>query len=204
MLNKEGFDLWANGYDRSVGLSEENNKYPFAGYKEVLNTIYKRIRQNHAEKVLDIGFGTGTLTKKLYDSNIDITGIDFSTAMIEIAQQKMPNAKLLQFDFSKGLPAPLENEKFDFIVCTYAIHHLTDPQKATFLQSLKKHLNPAGEILIGDVAFQTRAELEKCRAACKEEWDDDEIYIVADELSQALESLEFIKISHCAGVCIFT
>ena len=32
MLNEQGFDLWADGYDRSVGLSEEDGSYPFAGY----------------------------------------------------------------------------------------------------------------------------------------------------------------------------
>ena len=27
MLDSKGFDLWANGYDKSVNLSEENNEY---------------------------------------------------------------------------------------------------------------------------------------------------------------------------------
>ena len=36
MLNEQGFDLWADGYDRSVGLSDEGNTYPFAGYKRCL------------------------------------------------------------------------------------------------------------------------------------------------------------------------
>ncbi len=40
MLSKEGFDLWADGYDRAVGLSDEENSYPFAGYKDVLGGIY--------------------------------------------------------------------------------------------------------------------------------------------------------------------
>ena len=31
MLNNTGFDLWADGYDKSVGLSDENDRYPFAG-----------------------------------------------------------------------------------------------------------------------------------------------------------------------------
>lgn len=33
MLSKQGFDLWAKDYDKTVQLSEENNEYPFAGYK---------------------------------------------------------------------------------------------------------------------------------------------------------------------------
>ena len=36
MLNDKGFDLWADGYDKSVGISDEGNTYPFAGYKKVL------------------------------------------------------------------------------------------------------------------------------------------------------------------------
>lgn len=31
MLSSQGFDLWADGYDASVGLSDEENSYPFAG-----------------------------------------------------------------------------------------------------------------------------------------------------------------------------
>ena len=39
MLNREGFDLWADGYDKSVRLSEESDTYPFAGYRAVLGEI---------------------------------------------------------------------------------------------------------------------------------------------------------------------
>jgi len=40
MLDSKGFDLWADGYDRAVGVSDEENTYPFAGYREVLGGIY--------------------------------------------------------------------------------------------------------------------------------------------------------------------
>ena len=40
MLNDKGFDLWADGYDKSVGISDEGNTYPFAGYKKVLGYIF--------------------------------------------------------------------------------------------------------------------------------------------------------------------
>lgn len=43
MLDKKGFDLWADGYDKAVGISEEANTYPFAGYKEVLGGIFQEI-----------------------------------------------------------------------------------------------------------------------------------------------------------------
>lgn len=66
MLDNKGFDLWADGYDKTVGVSDEGNTYPFAGYKDVLGTIFKTIMKKPSAVVLDIGFGTGTLTTKLY------------------------------------------------------------------------------------------------------------------------------------------
>ncbi len=73
MLNKQGFDLWANEYDQTVQVSEESNVYPFAGYKEILNTIFNEVMQNEKSKVLDIGFGTGVLTHKLYEMATKLT-----------------------------------------------------------------------------------------------------------------------------------
>ena len=67
MLNQKGFDLWADGYDQAVGLSDMENTFPFAGYKEILGRIYKIILAKEKPTVLDIGFGTGTLTLKLYE-----------------------------------------------------------------------------------------------------------------------------------------
>ena len=43
MLNNTGFDLWADGYDKSVGLSDENDRYPFAGYRAMMNALYQRV-----------------------------------------------------------------------------------------------------------------------------------------------------------------
>ncbi|MCA0987592.1 hypothetical protein [Guptibacillus algicola] len=65
MLSKQGFDLWANEYDRSVQVSEESNEYPFAGYKEILNAIYNEVMSSNQANVLDIGFGTGVLASRL-------------------------------------------------------------------------------------------------------------------------------------------
>ena len=41
MLDNKGFDLWADGYDKGIGVCDEADKYPFAGYKEITNAIYR-------------------------------------------------------------------------------------------------------------------------------------------------------------------
>lgn len=204
MLSKNGFNLWADNYDECVKLSEDANDYPFAGYKNVLNEIYNIVRTNNGNKVLDIGFGTAVLTTKLYNDNYKIFGIDFSNKMIEIAQNKMPKATLIQYDFSKGLPNEILNENFDFIISTYAIHHLNDAEKTKFINMLLSLLNDNGKIILGDVAFSNANDLEICRKNSKDKWDDDEIYLVFDEIKQIFPKAIFVKISHCSGVIIIT
>ena len=82
MLNAKGFDLWADGYDRSVQLSEASDEYPFAGYKDVLNAVYRAVHARAHASVLDLGFGTGVLTAKLYAEGYAVSGVDFSPRMI--------------------------------------------------------------------------------------------------------------------------
>lgn len=43
MLDKKEFDLWADDYDKTVGISDEKNTYSFAGYKKVLGFIFQTI-----------------------------------------------------------------------------------------------------------------------------------------------------------------
>ncbi len=200
MLDNKGFDLWADGYDAAVGLSDEENSYPFAGYKDVLGTIFKEIMSKKNARVLDIGFGTGTLTTKLYENGCEVYGQDFSQRMIELAKEKMENAHLYQGDFTNGLVKELSENKYDYIVGTYSLHHLTDEQKVIFLKSLLERLEEGGKLLIGDVAFETRAALEKCKEEVGDEWDEDEIYFVIDELRKSFDKVEFFPKSYCAGV----
>ena len=200
MLNNTGFDQWADEYDRSVARSDAAGSYPFAGYQEILDEIVRQVTEHGGGDVLDIGFGTGTLAARLYAQGCRIYGQDFSERMVQLAQEKMPNAELYSGDFRQGLAEPLRAQRYDFILATYSLHHLTDAEKVPFLNGLLELLQENGEILIGDVAFRTRAELEACRKQAGASWDEDEIYFVADELAPALPQLKFTPFSACAGI----
>ena len=203
MLSSNGFDLWADGYDRAVGLSDEDGTYPFAGYRAVLNAVYQDIRgHQHVRNVLDLGIGTGTLAVRLCEDGYAVTGVDFSPRMLAIAGERTNGrARLIQHDFHGGFPSALAGERFDRIVCTYALHHLTDEEKPAFLQSLTAHLTEGSRVLIGDIAFPTRAALDACRRQAGDEFDDEECYLVADELPP-LPGIRttFTVMSPCAGL----
>ena len=203
LLDSKGFDLWANDYDVAVDLSDDDGTYPFAGYKAILAQIYAEIMSEAPCKVLDVGVGTGVLTSKLYEAGNQITGVDFSVEMLKISRNKMPDARLIEHDFTVGLPAELAGERFDFIVLTYSIHHLTYDEQINFLLICLDHLAEGGNILIGDVAFETRAMMVECAVASGEDWDDEEFYIIHDELVKNLGArcrVDYQQMTHCSGI----
>lgn len=200
MLNNTGFDLWADGYDKSVGLSDENDRYPFAGYRAMMNALYQRVLAQSGHNVLDIGFGTGILTSRFYEQGCRIYGQDFSAQMLRLAQDRMPKATLFCGDFSQGLSTPLTQRTYDAIVATYSLHHLTDRQKVDFIRSLLSLLREGGCLYIGDVAFPSRAALEVCRLHAGDLWDADETYFVFDEMKCFFPQMQFEPLSPCAGI----
>ncbi|MCL2409649.1 MAG: class I SAM-dependent methyltransferase [Oscillospiraceae bacterium] len=201
MLDNKGFDLWADDYDQSVGVTDDDGEYPFAGYKEVLARIYDAIMGKDSCSVLDIGIGTATLSTKLYEAGNNIVGIDFSQKMLRIAAERMPNAALIQHDITNGLP-DLGGRRFDFIISTYAMHHLGDSAKIALIKRAVEYLSPGGKIIIGDIAFKAAEDQEKCRKDCGDGWDDDEFYFVMSQLEPLLADFDwnYQQISHCGGI----
>ncbi|MEG2786843.1 MAG: class I SAM-dependent methyltransferase [Romboutsia sp.] len=210
MLDNKGFDLWSKDYDKSVERSSK--EYPFDGYYEILNYIYNSITNRKTSKVLDIGFGTGLLTHRLYEDGVNIFGIDFSQGMVDIAKKKMPNGVFIQHDFNLGIPVEIKDERFDYIISSYAIHHLEDDKKVQFIGRLKDLLVRDGKIIIGDVGFKTKNQLLECRNYNLDKWDEDEIYIVEEKIIPELRKNgvngSYAQISSCAGIievdCDFT
>ena len=201
MLDSKGFDNWSGTYDQNVRETDESGRYPFAGYDAVLDEIARRLAARPEKgNLLDIGFGTAVLTKRLYRAGYTVYGQDFSPKMTALAREKMPGAKLFTGDFRTGLVPELMAARYDAVIATYSLHHLDGRQKVDLLRALLPLINKGGALYIGDVAFRTRAELEACRAAEGDRWDPDEYYFVYDELRKEFPALTFAPFSDCAGL----
>ncbi len=113
MLDREGFNRWAENYEKSLLESGRKNVYPFAGHIRLFEIIAGMVleQEDQHPAILDIGFGTGVLTKMLYDGGCEVYGQDFSERMIEIAQEKMPQAHLYKGDLREGLVSPKSEAK---------------------------------------------------------------------------------------------
>ena len=204
VLDKEGFNQWAAQYDQTVAQTQADSQYPFAGYDTVLQAIETIVAAKPQPEVLDAGFGTGVLTRRLAERGAQITGFDFALAMVETVRNQLPQAELFVHDFNDGWPAVLAEKQFDFIVSTYALHHLSVAGQIAWIQEMLGHLKPGGRVLIGDVAFDNAAALYACRDQAGERWDADEIYLTREQLKPFFaQQLQWQRCSFCAALMSF-
>ncbi|HYA64133.1 MAG TPA: class I SAM-dependent methyltransferase [Candidatus Sulfotelmatobacter sp.] len=56
--------------------------------------IVRRLKNSRAEvrKVMDVGCGAGPLTKALVEAGFDVTGVDISAELLELARANVPTA----------------------------------------------------------------------------------------------------------------
>ena len=200
MPDDRNFDLWSDGYGASIHLLEDNDEYPVAGYARLLNEVYQKVRSSDARKILDAGFGTGILTRKLYKDGYEIYGVDASEQMVAAGKESMPNATLKMADYSMGLPLSLMHTEYDMIISTYALHHLDHYEKVSLINDMLRQLKDGGEIIIGDLAFECRREMKQFRKENKENWLYEDMYMLHEECSKDFPNAKWTKISKCAGI----
>lgn len=202
-MNKELFDNWASTYNESILKSERDETYPFYGYGKIQKHIFKEANLKQNSKILEMGIGTGMMTKKLYDLDHDITGVDFSSKMINEAKKVMPFNRYIESGFIKVLDI-IQDDKFDMIIFSYSIHHLTPINQKYILDVLSNNLTENGKIIIGDVITRTKKNMETLARVNARIWDDEEHYPTYEEYNnQVLNqhyNLEFKEVTFCSGI----
>jgi putative AdoMet-dependent methyltransferase len=147
-------DELAAGYDEDV-LDEAD---PIrAGYADCLRWTVERAEIAPASTVVDLGSGTGN-TSALVPAAGRLICVDISTKMMEFARPKLahlPRVEYVQADLLEFFDEPRE---FDRLVSTYAVHHLTEDEKAVLLEGLAQSLAADGIAVFGDLMFADRAE----------------------------------------------
>ncbi|MDN5202740.1 class I SAM-dependent methyltransferase [Fulvivirgaceae bacterium BMA10] len=102
--------------------------------------------------VLELGCGTGYLTKKLVHNQAEVTSVDQSSGMLTRAKQRVPFGKFVQSDIFQYK----DTMQYDYIVLFFVLHELTFSDRTKLLRSAKKLLNKNGEIIICDFSTPDR------------------------------------------------
>ncbi|MDQ0191785.1 MerR family transcriptional regulator [Paenibacillus wynnii] len=141
--DKWDFDARAEIHDEIV-LNEASE---YKDYGAALALTVQWLAPIHGEKGLDIGTGTGNLAEKLIAHGAIMAGVDQSKEMLKLCRLKLP---ALETKLGNFLAIPYLDHKFDFVVSSFAFHHLTESQQALAIEEMRRVLKPHGRICITD------------------------------------------------------
>lgn len=94
----------------------------------------------HEKKVLDLCCGQGQLTRLLCETGAEVTGLDFSPSMLELARKTAARAEFVEGD---AADMPFSDDAFDAVVCNFGLMHFPDRRAA--LSEVCRVLRPRGQ-----------------------------------------------------------
>jgi phosphatidylethanolamine/phosphatidyl-N-methylethanolamine N-methyltransferase len=106
----------------------------------------QRMNIQPGERVLEVGVGTG-INLSLYPKQATVTGIDFSSSMLEKARERaarkgLRNMRLLQMD---AADLKFSDDSFDIVYAPYLISVVPDPVKVA--REMRRVCRPGGRII---------------------------------------------------------
>ncbi len=104
-------------------------------------------------RILEVGCGTGWMVDRMRPFG-EVTGTDLSEAVLAIAQQAIPDARLVAGDF---MTVDLPSEHYDVVVTMEVLSHVSNQD--AFLARIADLLKPGGTLML---ATQNRPVLERC------------------------------------------
>jgi ubiquinone/menaquinone biosynthesis C-methylase UbiE len=98
-----------------------------------------------ALRVLDVGTAAGALAERLLDRGAEVTGVDISPEMIEVARARCGGrGRFLAADLSQTLP--FDDDSFDGVVASLVMHYVED--WTAVLDELSRVLRPGGWLIV--------------------------------------------------------
>jgi tRNA (cmo5U34)-methyltransferase len=126
-------------------------------YEELQDRTAEATRGIAAERILELGTGTGETTRRVLavHPNATVVGVDSSREMLAVAERELGAALEPRVGRLEDEPPP---GPFDLVFSALAVHHLDGPGKAVLFRRVAAVLRPGGRFVLADVVVPADAE----------------------------------------------
>jgi SAM-dependent methyltransferase len=152
MHTREAYNNWSGSYDSVINKTRDLEAM-------AIRTVLKDI---HAPSILEIGCGTGKNTAWLAEHADDLTAVDFSKEMLDVARKKL-TARQIHFR-EADITKPWVFEPVNLISCSLVLEHIRN--LAFIFQQAAGTITPGGLFYICELhpyrqLTGSRAKFEK-------------------------------------------
>jgi ubiquinone/menaquinone biosynthesis C-methylase UbiE len=141
MMGSISFDRAADTYDMTRALPEEVAQ-------KLTDALLSEIQAAGADRVLEVGVGTGRIARPLAERGVRVLGIDIAPRMLaRLRQQLGPQHTPPDLMMGDTTRLPLVSASFRAVLVIHVLHLVSPWQTA--LEELRRVLAPGG-VLIGD------------------------------------------------------
>ncbi len=96
----------------------------------------------HRKRVLDLGCGDGVPVCRFFaERGHEVMGVDFSERMIDLARERVPQARFLKMNL---MAIDFPPESFDLVTSFYTLFHLHKQDQKGIFQKTYRLLKPGG------------------------------------------------------------
>jgi ubiquinone/menaquinone biosynthesis C-methylase UbiE len=95
---------------------------------------------------VDVGCGTGEITRRLHELGLDIFGIDVSPGTVQVARAHHPDLTLAVAPLHA---LPLASRSVDGVVCWYVLQHVPDAELEAAFRELRRVIRPSAVAMVG-------------------------------------------------------
>ena len=145
VVTRNGYDAIAEQYAEL--FRRELDDAPLD--RALLRGFAELVRRDHTDaQVLEVGSGPGAVSAHLHQLGLQVSGIDLSPAMVDIASREHPE---VGFDVGEMGALDRADAALAGLVAWYSLIHVPGPRRQDVIDEFHRVLRPGGYALI---AFQ--------------------------------------------------
>lgn len=115
-----------------------------------LENMLAAVELSGAERVLDVGTGTGHTALAFAPRVASVVGLDLTEAMLDEARELARQRGCANVSFERGdaMAMAYASASFDLVTCRVCAHHFADARRA--VHEMARVLRPGGQLLLVD------------------------------------------------------
>ena len=138
-------------------------------------------------RVLDVACGTGFLSAHLAG---EVVALDQSTAMLQIAAERMPHGRVL---CGEAVPLPFHDDEFDRVFTSHFYGHLQGDERTDFLAEARR---VARQLVVVDAALRDDVQPEEWQQRVLDDGSRHRVYKRFFRASELAEELGGATVLH--------